>query len=139
MKLTFSLGVIITATLLSCLSRAQTCVAGLEETQYHCVYGVCSGYVYTYTPIDEWGNVNYTCSSVPCCGQYFTTCEVNGICDAVKKAGMSESVRKYLEELPVVSELLVADCKGHYAPFKPAAYRLNKPASLATLDDRLLR
>jgi len=59
------------------------------------------------------GDTEYECTWANCCGQLFTDCYISGYCGEAKKAGMSPAVRKYLEELPLDSELLVADCNGH--------------------------
>jgi hypothetical protein len=63
---------------------------------------------------------------------------VDGSCEALNKK-MTPEIREQLAKLSLDSELLVADCSGHYVPFKAAARNAKKSASLAILDDRLLR
>lgn len=140
MKFTFSIGVIVTAVICSCFCNAQTCDTGLNPQDYQCYYRTCHQQIVAWYPNGQDGDENIVCSdSVPCCGQLFTSCSIEGVCDAAKKAGMSAAVRKYLEKLTFDSEILVADCNGHYAPLKPAPLNPHRPAALAILDDRLWR
>jgi hypothetical protein len=141
MRFTFSLGVIITVAAWSCFCRAQACDSGLYDQEYQCAYnGSCHSFVDVFYPNGENGDEQIVCDlSFPCCGQLFTSCRVLGYCYAAKKAGMSAAVRKYLEKLPFDSQLLVADCNGHYAPLKPGSPRPSKPETFAILDDRVLR
>ena len=139
MRVTFTLSVIIVAMACSCFCRAQSCTTGLDATIYHCAYGSCRSQIGVWTPEDDFGDQEYTCTYDLCCGQYFTTCSINGYCSGARKAGMTPTVRKYLEKLPFNAELLVADCNGHYALFKPASPNLNTSATVAIVNDRVLR
>jgi hypothetical protein len=139
MKLTCFLGIVITATMWSVSAGAQACDTGMYAQRYDCAYDAsCRSFVFVWYPNGENGDQQIVCDqSESCCGQLFTTCRGEGYCYSAKKAGMSAAVRKYLEKLPFDSELLVADCNGHYAPFSAA--HPNKPTPFAILDDRVLR
>jgi len=148
MRFTSTLGLIITVIVFSCFCSAQECTAGFNSQEYHCVYGSCDRTLVVYTPDSWWGDYQFSCEALDCCQQLFTNCYYDGYCGAAKKAGMSPAILKYLEDVPLGSEFfLVADCNGHYVPFKPAAPNLNRSASFdpkkfatfATLDDRALR
>ena len=54
-----------------------------------------------------------------CCGQLFSSFTAGGNCnpEILKKPG----VKRQIARLAATSDLLVADCKGHYVPYDPSA------------------
>jgi hypothetical protein len=140
MRFSLYIGALIAMAMWSSFCSGQYCDSGLTNYQVQCVYdNSCSEEITVSLPNGEYGDRRIACYSVNCCGELHSTCYDAGPCQGAIKAGMTPGVRKYLEKLALDSELLVADCSGHYAPFKAAAPNANKSASLAILNDRLLR
>jgi hypothetical protein len=75
----------------------------------------------------------YSISVIDCCGQLFTDTTVTGPCDADM---VQPAIRKEVARLAAMSDVLVADCRGHYVPYDSAA---NIVHSRARLDDLMKR
>jgi len=90
------------------------------------------------TPIESQDGVRVVCGSVSCCGQLLTTCSGSGNCEPVR-ALREPRAQERLARVAAESEVLVADCKGRYALFKPSPGTVLNQRSLALLDDRILR
>jgi hypothetical protein len=119
---------------------AQNCTNGFDYWHYHCDGpDGCSDDVEVSIPDGGEYGVAIQCGSVSCCGQLFSSCYSNGgNCDMVK-ALREPAMHERLERLAARSVLLVADCTGRYALYKPARIEERRNASFALLDDRLLR
>lgn len=96
---------------------AQTCYDSLQSQTVHCVFKPCSNNVTVGVPQGEDGdNFTVSCSSTKCCGQLVTNCHIDEDCDSDQLRG--PTLRKRVSDLATTSRILVADCKGHYAPFR---------------------
>jgi len=124
--------------LCSSLCSGQGCTDGFTATTFQCVYdGSCSSSVTVYTPNESQDGVTVHCGAVDCCGHLFTTCWGDGNCEAVKKLG-DPAARKRLARLAGESEVLVADCRGRYALYRPTPTVATR-RTLALVDDHILR
>jgi len=117
------------------------CTDGFTEQTFQCQYSdTCQNSVTVQIPNESQDGVVPECfATAPCCGQLFTSCTAGGNCEDIKLRGPAAKQR--LQALAAESDLLVADCKGRYALYKPAPDRTNEKsrASLALLNDHLMR
>lgn len=115
------------------------CTTGLTTQNFDCAGpDGCSAGVTVAYPV---GADQYGAAIEPnvqeCCGQLFSSFMMGGGCEpeGLKRPGVKER----LSELSRTSEVLVADCKGRYALYKPAPTKERLTASWALLNDRMLR
>lgn len=96
---------------------AQTCTNHLKEIQFDCESSTCSDYITVHLNDDAGRqDIRYSCTSVKCCEQLFTTCTDDGACD---EAVHNPEVRARIDDVAKTSQVLVADCNGRYAPYAP--------------------
>lgn len=75
-------------------------------------------------------------NSVSCCGQLFSNFNPGATCfEVFKRPG----VMKQVSQLAATSDLLVADCKGHYVLYEPPSPVRTGALSLTLVDNHVLR
>ncbi len=100
-----------------CGSQTFTCTNHLKEIEFDCTSSTCSSSVTVHLNDDAGKQlIRYSCTSVKCCGQLFTTCTDGGACD---DAVHNPEVRARIDDVAKTSRVLVADCDGRYAPYAP--------------------
>jgi hypothetical protein len=123
----------------STIGWAQNCASGLNGQTINCAGpNGCTGSVYINYPNGDYGRSQLCTTAEHCCGQLITTSYVCGGCSALK-AWATPELRERLAKVSLETELLVADCSGHYEPLKSLAPPANTPAGLAFLNDHVLR
>lgn len=118
------------------------CTDYFTSQQFECADGEgCNSSVDVWVPHSTQYGEHFNCSSVNCCGQLFTSCAFSGggICDPF---GKRPEFKKEVDQLAMVSDLLVQDCQGRYVPYTVARMYVPKnPARMQRhgdfLDDRI--
>lgn len=126
--------------LCSTFCSAQHCADNFNAVDVHCVYRTCDRQIDVWIPNENgYGSMGIGCDSEDCCGQLVTTCFPSGPCENAKRAGVTAGMLKHLAQLSPESDFLVASCNGHYEPFRSTPPKIGRPASLALLNDHVLR
>jgi hypothetical protein len=117
------------------LCCAQNCTEGMNTTRLTCVFGSCRSAVYVETPANRKPISNYSCDSVSCCGQLFTTCIEEGPCEIGELR--DPAILRRVNDAAAKYSLLVADCTGRYVRYRLPRTEQGMPDYW--LSDRMLR
>jgi hypothetical protein len=135
----FHLGItVLSLTLCSVLCSGQNCANGFNQQYFNCQSSSCSDGIYVSYPNGSQDGQQIQCGGEDCCGQLFTTCWGTGDCEPVKALN-NPAVKERLARLSAESEVLVADCRGRYSLYMPSPAPGKNGASLALLNDHVLR
>ena len=124
---------------------AQDCTDGFQENVLSCTDGEgCNDRVATFCPNDSQYGVTFQCDAEECCGELLTSCFTNGGgCEP--EILKQPEFKKELDQLALVSDLLVEDCAGHYVAYQPSQtpsrnrIALRRSQRELLIDDRLWR
>jgi hypothetical protein len=104
--------------LFSATLAAAQCESNYERITLQCADNAeCHDFVILDMPIEGFV-YKYTTNVLNCCGQLFTDTNMSGSCDADI---VQPAIRKQVERLAATSDVLVADCRGHYVPYDSTA------------------
>jgi hypothetical protein len=115
------------------------CAQQWNSTEHHCETSTCNDTILTFTPVEDSCCYHFSCESVDCCGELFSTCpsDEEECGDALTR---SPEVRKRLSELSATSKILVADCRGHYSLYAPRLQdTTGKRGQTFAVNDHILR
>jgi hypothetical protein len=121
------------------LCNGQNCASNIVNQQLQCVNGRGCHNIW-FNPEFEYEGPDYIyiCEPFDCCGQLVTECRLTEYMCAARELSNPETSKR-LSELATKSRLLVADCKGRYALYRPNRPNWEAAGAGPFVNDHILR